>query len=52
MLEYTTDLNSKMKEKPRRFLKHQQFWLVSYDLEDGNKRLESIGAWDLKQAYD
>jgi hypothetical protein len=41
-----------MKEKTRRFLKYQQFWMVSYDLENGNKRLEQIGAWDLKLAYD
>ena len=41
-----------MKEKPRRFLKYQVFWFVSYDLENGNKRLEQINAWDLKQAYD
>ena len=52
LIEFTQDLNSQIKEKPRRFLRYQRFWMVSYDLENGNKRLESIGAWDLKSAYD
>jgi hypothetical protein len=29
-----------MKDQARRFLKYQYFWLVSYDLETGNKALE------------
>ena len=39
-MEYAAELDSKMKEKAPRFLKYQRFWSVSYDLENGNKRLE------------